>query len=253
MKRILSAALALAMVLCLSVSAFAADPKHTWGTGITADDTEGDVKTAWDGLTEVSQDITVPAAFNDDDFDATKVEANYFVVLTWNVESTLTYTIQSSDFTWHVYDALADGEDSQSADFSGTAAAAGYEGDGKWTGTATVNVTMQNWSNRPVKGVFSYADMTAANSTDGYVKKDIVTDDARTLHDPITLASAADGVEVYEDASAGNYVDSGDVTALTIDADSGTMTGAISDSDAVIGTLTVTIRNNSSASSASEP
>ena len=244
MKKFLSIALALCLVLSISVTAFAIE-STTYGTGATATGV-----TAWDGTSSTSQNITVPATFDGSGFDDMDVTANYFVVLRWGVTSTLTYTITSSDFSWVVYDS-AD-KDSKDSNFSGTAAKAGYTGNGTWSGTATVSVSMQNWSNRPIKGAFSYADMTVANSTDTYVKKDIDTSGVRTMGTDIELASAAENVEVYAAADANNHVDSDTVTAVTINAGTAGsptgMTGAISDSNAVIGTLTVTISDNTPAS-----
>lgn len=249
MKKLFSIALALALVLSLSVTAFASGGSSTWATGAKAEGV-----TAWDGMAPVAQDITIPADF-EDKFDADTVTANYFVVLTWDVESTLKYTIESSNFSWVVYDS-AD-KDSQSADFNGTAAKAGYEGDGTWSGSATVKVTMQNWSNRPIKGSFTYTDMTAAASEaiSGSVERDINTgaDGVRTMGSDITLASAAEGVSIYDPADANNHVDAADVIAVTIDAGAvgapKGMTGAISAANTVIGTLTVTISDNSAGTS----
>lgn len=263
MKKLISLALALCMVLALGVTALAAD-SDTWATGGTSSSVTA---VSGDDFSK-SETIDVPGYYVDAFSSLTGEEAtaNYVVVLEWNVTSNLTYTITNSDYAWTVYD--SDEKVSTAADFD-SPAKAGYVGGGHWSGTASIGVTVTNWSNRALNATFAYADK-AASGNDG-IEKDIDTTNARTWTDSslvsntntgggittwtansgdtnggvLALANPATGVAIRDTADAANKT-AGTVTLAINALDSSNneqMSGDISKSDIAIGTLTVTIAN----------
>ena len=178
MKKILSIALAFCMILALSVTAFAESP-DTWATGGTA----SAVTTVTGDTFSRSETIDVPGYLSDafSSLTGNVAAANYVVVLAWTVASNLTYNIDATDYAWTVYDS----SDNPSTESSFTAPnKAGYVGDGYWTGQATVEMTVTNWSNRALDATFSYADKTSSETN---IEGDINT----AINNARTWASSA--------------------------------------------------------------
>lgn len=267
MKKILSIALALCMVCALSATAFASSGSDTWATGATGTD----ITPVTGEDFNQNETIDVPGQLSDafSGLTGDEAAANYVVVLTWDVTSDLTYHIDAEDYAWTVYD--GDNRASTSADFTAPAAA-GYVGDGYWTGSAAVKMTVTNWSNRALNAAFTYADKTteadgiegsintANNDCRTWTSSDLVnnannkgettwTADAANAYEGGTLALAnpAAGVAIRAGESANNHT-AGTVT-VNIKACSDAnapkttqlMNGDISAAGVTIGTVTVTI------------
>ncbi len=225
MKKFLSAVLALAMAFALCTTAFAAQTNVTGNVTITTVDNQKDAYVT-DGENQVKQwNIDVKADY-DDLFNASQVPAKYYVVLSWTVNSTLKYTIGANSYTWNVYDA----SEKESADQGFTTAThAGYKaGMGVWTGTATVDVKLENWSNRDMAANLSWAaaeGITAAVGT------------AVTMNDTTITASSAAPADKTASVSTPKTANT------TVSIEGAEMAGAISANDTTIGTLTVTVKD----------
>lgn len=219
MKKFLSAVLALAMAFALCTTAFAASSTVYVTTKENGNFGDADGNKSWP--------IDIPAQYSNT-AEAKDVAAKYYVVVEWTVNSDLTYKVDSSNYTWNV-----------TTESSGAPSSAGYTAtDGEWTGSASVVVNVANWSNRAMKATLTYKDST---TTVANVTKDITTTNTLDKNE-LTLAAASDLVTGLSTTP---------VTAL-MDAQKGTSNlsitavtaGAINRSDAVIGTLTVTLAEN---------
>lgn len=227
MKKFLSAVLALAMAFALCTTAFAEDGiqkavKDTVTITTVNTDKEGYVT---DGENQVKQwNIDVKAGYADS-FDAGQVPAKYYVVLSWEVNSTLKYTIGADSYTWNVYDAS---EKESAEDGFTTATHAGYKtSGGKWTGTATVDVKLENWSNRNMAANLSWAaaeGIAAAVGTAVTMNETTITTNS---------AASADKTATVNTPVTAN---------TTVSIDGTQMAGAITEAG-VIGTLTVTVKD----------
>ena len=185
---------------------------------ITTNDLSGE------DATGTSKTIDITAGYNKTDVTEGQVAANYYVVLKWTPNSTLAYKIDETSYTWNVYDSanVKSTEDT----FNGTATKAGYEAKGKWSGEATVNVVVENWSNRTVTASYAYADENGITSTNNIAE----------LSDQ-NIAAASEGITVAN----GETTDK----AKTATADfkiSAITAGKISSNNEKIGTLTVTLK-----------
>lgn len=245
MKKLIGMIMAIAMTFALATTAFAAETTVT----VTSDPNK-----TGDGYEQIKPDgntwdIGIPANFVAGANDPYKVEANYYVIVKYEVKPNLVFTVGETAYTWNVHE----GE-------NGTVTSANHalkaDFDGKWSGTAAVNVTVENWSNRDMQAAMTFAPTTTvatSKNDNGVLKPITVTDAAQTFaaaagNSPtktkwddkshaLTLQSAAFGVKFEEGNKADNPV-SGSAT-FTINAADNGMTGAISRSNAVIGTLTV--------------
>lgn len=257
MKKFLSIFLVFALIATLGVAAYAVTTRSSVTVTITTN-TAGTVNqndATQAAGTENRFDIPITGTL-DGSFNEDEVDANFFVYLRWAVTSDLTYTIEATDYSWTVYDTSDNHSDS--ADFIGPNVA-GYLGDGDWSGTASIAVSMENWSNRALSVSVSYADKTAGaegivETIDTSAVRSFTAGAGTTWADDATpanggimsLGSAAAGVMYGVDPSEDN-VTRGAVT-LEINAEAGRPDGGKSlmdgdiDTDGVpIGTLTVTI------------
>lgn len=172
MKKITSLILALVMALSLTTAAFAADPvqkdvtgtvKITTNTAGTSDPSTGT------GYFGSAWNIDVKAGRNDADFDATAanaVDPNYYVVVSWTVNSSLTYQVNANSYTWAFYKDTTGAAVADTA--KDTVLSAGFKpGDAKWAGDATVNVKITNWSNAKLTATYDweYAAVDTTNVT----------------------------------------------------------------------------------------
>lgn len=242
MKKLIGMIMAIAMTFALATTAFAVQSPVTISSGTVKED-EHNVKYNENGNTI---DIGIPANFVAGANDPYKVDANYYVIVRYTVDSKLVFTVGETDYTWNVNvsDTSKEAKHTLKSEYTGT-----------WSGTATVNVTVENWSNRDMQAAMTFAPNTTVATSDndnGVLKPITVKNEAQTFaaaagndttkakwieaNHALTLQSAAAGVGFEEGNKASSPV-SGSAT-FAIDATKG-MTGAISKSKAVIGTLTV--------------
>ena len=237
MKKITSLILALVMALSLTTAAFATETTITGATknpegkytnkgtvtittGGAASETTGTVGDSWK--------ITVPASLESKDApsktDYKTVAANYYVVVNWDVESSIVFKANGDGYSWVV----TDKDDQQGAlaqkDISGA-----YESaNSTWAGNATVKVTVTNLSNR-----IMYANTAFAPETGFTFEENSVTVDKATL----TLATATDKLDdtttkvTFENAPS-------DTATVTIPAPK---TGTLAADGDAIGYVTVTV------------
>lgn len=216
MKKITSLILALVMALSLTTAAFADDHTTTGTTGSvtittdTGDTTANKIGDSWI--------INVPASTDKIALDPTAVADVYYVVVTWEVKSDIVYQIGGKGYSWKLYteDALAG--DEVTADSTGsTPSSAGYVSNGnKWDKTATVTLTVENWSN---------VALTATSSFRGAK----TTDDAANVKSDIDVAATGAGalestVGTGKIASAAAGIDTSSTTLYTNDAVKATQT-----------------------------
>ena len=237
MKKIICMVLALVMVMGLSVTAMAEDGTTITNGGkvVIKDFSQTNPNTA---------EIQIPAQFSETKpRDNSDVTARNYVYMEWSVESTLKYVIDSSSYTWNVY-SNADGTKAIPADDSKNTMpkSAGYSVKGHWdeTTSATINVTVENWSNRDVWVKYTLDGAQVSTTTDDAGKITGVTEKITftgfTLPETTKLATKAnvnstDLVTEANKSELKNFV----ITAANI------ASGAINSNVNSIGTLTVTI------------
>lgn len=242
MKKIISMVLALVMVMGLSVTAMAVEPVRTEESGkvtVRIQDLAG-------GKNYTGK-IEVPATGKVTPFDASKTEDTYYVVMDWTVQSTLTYTVNATDYKWNVY---GGGEGSE-VKLNGTENTtppthARYDVDGKWTGEATITVNVANWSNVDITATPSWESGKETDNK-GVTKNMVITGLDDLGFTPID--SVAKGKTPESDAVTTEDVTPKSVFNKTITTDTTSecriTDGAIGDTNnqqnAIIGTLTVTI------------
>lgn len=252
MKKLIGMIMAIAMTFALATTAFAEDPSTTTATSgskvFVTTKPAGKDETKFDKVNGNTIGIDIPANFVAGANDPYKVEANYYVIVKYEVEPKLVFTVGETAYTWNVHE----GE-------NGTVTSANHQlkstYDGTWSGTAAVNVTVENWSNRDMQAAMTFAPNTTVATPDndnGVLKPITVKNEAQTFspadtnkdntkwdtdNHALILQSAAVGVGFEEGKKADAPV-SGDAT-FTINAANEGVTGAISKSNAVIGTLTV--------------
>lgn len=221
MKKITSLILALVMALSLTVTALAADP------------VEGKV-TITDFSAATTKSIEIPADYENTATPAT-IPTKYYVYMEWNVASSLKYTVDANSYEWKVYsDETGTSEMTTEQTTANTQPkSAGYEINGTWSGTATVSVKVENWSNKDVKVSYKF-DGAAAS---GDVTKAFTFNQAAwgLPSAAQTIATKADHtstalVTAVNDGGVNFTIQAAEITA-----------GAIKDNVTSIGTLTVTV------------
>lgn len=245
MKKIISMVLALVMVMGLSVTAMAVEPVES------TDPTNGKVTVRIQDLAggkNYTGKIEVPATGKVTPFDASQTEDTYYVVMDWTVQSTLTYTVNATDYKWNVYGTDESGNDVKlnGTDKTTSPTKARYDVEGKWTGEATITVNVANWSNVDITATPSWESGKETDNK-GVTKNMVITGLNDLGFTPID--SAAKGKTPESLAVTATDVTPKSVFDKTIKTDTTSecriTDGAIGDTNnqqnAIIGTLTVTI------------
>ena len=137
----------------------------------------------------------------------------YHVTVAWDIQSDLTYTQGNTTYTWNT---------------DSTKYEKGEPAEDKWSGKATVTITVTNRSN---------AAITATPSWQAAAGIDVTCDEGTAVNVP----SAATGT----DLTAAEPMVQGEAKSDTITATVNTPTGgSISANNAVVGTITVNIAAN---------
>ena len=247
MKKIICMVLALVMVMVLSVTAMAED---------TYSKPDGKV-TIVDSSQQHTETIPVPAKGSVAEFN--KNNETYYVIMDWSVESTLTYTVNATDYKWNVYNVDNSTETlltGKTPDTDKTATMGRYDVNGKWSGKATITVNVTNWSNVNITATpeWKNGEKTVADAANDNGVSENIDLKNKPTQTPTTINRAD------EDVTAAGQKDSTATSAnvfdLTIDntseapANANKITsGAIRDTkdkySAIIGTLTVKIEKAS--------
>lgn len=244
MKKLIGMIMAIAMTFALATTAFAVQSPVTISSGTVKED-EHNMKYSEDGNTI---GIDIPANFVAGAKDPYKVDANYYVIVKYEVKSELVFTVGESAYTWNVNV----GETSKEAKHTLND---NYTGD--WSGTATVDVTVENWSNRDMQAALSFTGATK-NENNGVLDQIVVNDAAQSYtnntteanknktrfeNNALDLQSAAYGVGFGAADKANSPVEGKVQFMINANASVGegqkAMTGNIKNAKATIGTLTV--------------
>lgn len=233
MKKIISMVLALVMVMGLSVTAMAES-----GTVVIKDFSQTNPNTT---------KIQIPAKFSETKPTGNSdVTTKNYVYMEWSVESTLKYVIDKSSYTWNVY---SDPEGTNLvSDDNPRPRSARYSVKGHWddSTSATINVTVENWSNQDVWVKYALEGANVSTTTDGAGKVIGVTEPIAfkgvSLPETTQLVTKAnvDSTELVTVASKSEIKDLM-ITGANI------ASGAINKDVSSIGTLTVTISNEAPA------
>lgn len=182
-KMIASAAMSMALVAAMGSTAFAAT--KTDGAGTSADPVYVYGADFNEVVTPGTIDVTGGVTDNN---TADTVAKKYYVEVSWATNSKLQYTYGTDAYTWEVYDMNSD----KITDLTKKtpAAKAGYEFNaegGTWNGSATVTVSVKNWSNAAV-----YSKLSAAGAVEGMM--DVKNNEAKkiaALSDSVTFTKGA--------------------------------------------------------------
>lgn len=244
MKKLIGMIMAIAMTFALATTAFAVQSPVTISSGTVKED-EHNMKYNEDGNTI---GIDIPANFVAGANDPYKVEANYYVIVKYEVKSELVFTVGETAYTWNVNvsDTSKEAKHTLKSEYTGT-----------WSGTATVDVTVENWSNRDMQAALSFTGATPNEHNNvlsnitvnpdalSYTNKTDATYAAKTKFESnaLKLQSAAFGVGFGATDKTGSPVE-GKVQFMinantSVGEDQKAMTGNIKNAKATIGTLTV--------------
>ena len=127
----------------------------------------------------------------------TKIDAKYYVVVTWTVTNNITYKVGENDYSWAFYD--ADGKIG-SVSKDSVVTKAGYEAtSATWSGEAKVNVKISNWSNAKLTATYGF----------------VVNGDTETTKPGCKISSALSGFTAsYEDSAKTEVIPSASALAL---------------------------------------
>lgn len=248
MKKLIGMIMAIAMTFALATTAFAADPIMENGTKVFVTTTPTEGETQFDKVNGNTIDIGIPANFEAGANDPYKVDANYYVIVKYEVKSELVFTVGETAYTWNVNvsDTSKEAKHTLKSEYTGT-----------WSGTATVDVTVENWSNRDMQAALSFTGATPNEHNNvlsnitvnpdalSYTNKTDATYAAKTRFESnaLKLQSAAFGVGFGATDKTGSPVE-GKVQFMinaneSVGEDQKAMTGNIKNAKATIGTLTV--------------
>ena len=249
MKKLIGMIMAIAMTFALATTAFAVQSPVTISSNTVTED-DNNMKYDENGNTigiPITGDLDTSEA--DNPYDVTE---NYYVIVRYDVTSSLKFKINEKAYTWNVNTEKATG----SISAQHTLKDALTKADGTWSGNATVKVTLENWSNRDMQAALSFAAQTTADSSKGvvdgmnvdnealsYTPDSANGDNTKWNTNVLILRSAAAGVKVTDGAKADKPVTG--IVNFKLDADAGEatkqvyVTGAINKAQATIGTLTV--------------
>ena len=232
MKKIISMVLALVMALGLSVTAMAES-----GKVVIKDFSQTSPNTT---------DIQIPAKFTETKpEDNSAVTARNYVYMEWSVDSTLKYVIDSSSYTWNVYSDATGNTVIPANDTNNTKPlSAGYSVKGHWdeTTSATINVTVENWSNRDVWVQYALEGAGVSSTKDTAGKVTGVTEAIKFQNVALPETQKLDTVANVNSTELVTAVNKTTPGTITINA-SNIKSGAINSNVTSIGTLTVTISN----------
>lgn len=232
MKKIISMVLALVMVMGLSVTAMAESDKV-----VIKDFSQTSPNTT---------DIQIPAKFTETKpEDNSAVTARNYVYMEWSVDSTLKYVIDSSSYTWNVYSDATGNTVIPADDSKNTKPkSAGYSVKGHWdkTTSATINVTVENWSNRDVWVKYALEGADVSTTVDEAGKVTGVTEAIKFQNVALPETQKLDTVANVNSTELVTAVNKTTPETITINA-SNIKSGAINSNVTSIGTLTVTISN----------
>lgn len=232
MKKIISMVLALVMALGLSVTAMAES-----GKVVIKDFSQTSPNTT---------DIQIPAKFTETKpEDNSAVTARNYVYMEWSVDSTLKYVIDSSSYTWNVYSDATGNTVIPANDTNNTKPlSAGYSVKGHWdeTTSATINVTVENWSNRDVWVQYALEGAGVSSTKDTAGKVTGVTEAIKFQDVALPKTQKLDTVANVNSTELVTAVNKTTPETITINA-SNIKSGAINSNVTSIGTLTVTISN----------
>lgn len=248
MKKLIGMIMAIAMTFALATTAFAADPITDSDSKVFVTTKTAENETEFDVDNGNTIDIGIPATFVPGANDPYKVKANYYVIVKYEVKSELVFKVGESAYTWNVNV----GETSKEAKHT---LKSEYTGD--WSGTATVDVTVENWSNRDMQAALSFtgatpnennnvlSNITVNPSALSYTNTTDTAYAAKTKFESnaLKLQSAAFGVGFGADDKANSPVEGKVQFMINANASVGegqkAMTGNIKNAKATIGTLTV--------------
>lgn len=240
MKKIISLVLALVMVMGLSVTAMAEELTESGKVTIT-------------NKTEIphTETIEVPAKGIVAPF--TKDNETYYVIMDWSVVSTLTYTVNETDYKWNVYNVTGENETLLTGEKTNTtdkATMGRYDVNGKWSGKATITVNVTNWSNVDITATPVWTPGIKTEDGANGVTKDIKIVGMPTAGEQ-TITRADEGINDSNFATTEiKNIAATELFKATIDNETKDATCKITDGaikntaegkNAIIGTLTVTI------------
>lgn len=247
MKKFISLMLALVLTLGLATTAFADNYTDDKSFTITTSTAEGTTGSGSDYTWNIDVTAGLDAPTQEELAAEGAVAANYYVVVEWDVESSLVFTYGIDAFSWNVYSDVDNKVDATNGDAKG----AGYEVDysmGKWEGEATIDVTVTNWSNRELTAKVAFQG-AAADADKGIVTAITVKEGATAITNPtLTIKSAAENVAIVD----GETTTSAATGQSQVKLDATTLSGAINKADATIGTVTVTLVGLDTASKSEE-
>lgn len=227
MKKILSLALALIMICAMTTVAFATEAT-TATNSFTITTASGEGENTGATVSGHKWSISIGAGLDADEVTEADVAANYYVVVDWTVTSDLVYKIGKDAYSWNI----TTDESTQQA------TGAGYVVDyskGIWEGSAIVEVTVTNWSNRELTATIGF-DPSEKDADNGVVSDIKVKENAVAIDYPsLTIDAASKGVEVKDGAMATGAASA----TATVTLDGTTIEGGIDKADAVIGVVTV--------------
>lgn len=258
MKKLIGMIMAIAMIFALATTAFAVQSPVTISSDTVTED-DHNMKYDENGNTI---GIDIPATFVPGATDPYKVKANYYVIVKYVVKSELVFTVGESAYTWNVNvsDTSKEAKHTLKSEYTGD-----------WSGTATVDVTVENWSNRDMQAALSFtgatpnennnvlSDITVAPSALGYTNTTDAAYAAKTKFESnaLKLQSAAFGVGFGADDKANSPVEGKVQFKINADVSVGegqkAMTGNIKNAKATIGTLTVKLTSLGNTNTFAQP